>query len=100
VNLDPTSALAAPHGPSPEVAQARAALGTQLAGLAHALARLESLRTSMPAAERGSGWRGAAHSAYGAGVADLGRQLDEATEAVRDARRSTSHALTVLASRA
>jgi hypothetical protein len=99
VNLDPISAIASSPGPSPDLVQARAALGAQLAGLAAALARLDGVLTLVPAAEAGPAWRGAAQSAYGAGVSRLRRELDDSSAALRAARRGTSDALTVLASR-
>jgi hypothetical protein len=99
VNLDPAAALATLPGPSPDVVQARAALSAQLAGLAHAIARLEHIAGLVPTGQSGAEWRGAAQCAYRAGVADLARELVEATEAVRAARRDTSHALGGLASR-
>jgi uncharacterized protein YukE len=81
-----------------ELLQARAALAAQLANLAHTLARLERARALVPATEPGGEWRGAAQAAYGAGVGQLGRHLDEAVDAVRGARRATSRALAILAS--
>jgi hypothetical protein len=99
VNLDPISATASSAGPSPDLVHARAALGAQLAGLAAALARLDGVRGLVPAGAAGPGWRGAAQSAYGAGVAHLGRELDDASAALRAAKRGTSNALSVLASR-
>jgi uncharacterized protein YukE len=94
VNLE--SAALLPSSP-PELLQARAALAAQLVGLGMALARLERARALVPDARPGAEWRGAAQAAYRAGVGELSRQLDEAVDAVRAARRATSRALTTLA---
>jgi uncharacterized protein YukE len=94
VNLESTALVTASP---PEVLQARAALAAQLVSLGMALARLDRARALVPDARPGSEWRGAAQAAYRAGVVELSRQLDEAAEAVRAARRATSRALAMLA---
>jgi hypothetical protein len=100
VNLDWPGAAAALSAPSPDLVRANAALGAQLVGLGLALVRLERVRAHAPAAQPGPDWRGAAQSAYQAGVHGLCRELDEATDAVRTARRLTARALAEMASRA
>lgn len=94
VNLE--SATLLPTSP-PDLPQARAALAAQLVGLGMVLVRLERARALVPDARPGAEWRGAAQAAYRSGVGELSRQLDEAVEAVRAARRATSRALTTLA---
>ena len=87
-----------PGLPDPADLAARAALGSQLRGLAEVVGRLERVRAMVPGAQSGV-WRGPAQSAYRASVADIGRGLDEAIAAASDARRSTERAIATVSAR-
>ena len=85
--------------PSPALLAAGAALAAQRAALAAAAGRLEAARARLPVAAAGPSWRGAAQTAYAAGVHDLGRGLDEAAHSVRVAQQCTARAVAAIALR-
>jgi hypothetical protein len=83
--------------PDPALLAATAALHSQQRGLAEIVARLERLRAHLPGETSGAVWRGPAQSAYRAGVAEIGRSIDEALWAATEARRCTARAISTMA---